>query len=181
MSIRVPSLLNTQQQEAFLFPENSARRGDITQWAVITYLSVRNKVMTNASYVTVGGRLNLSRGKIGIYGYHQQEGCRFEGMIVANFVISKISSQILRTAPLVTHFLSSPFWFNPLQALCTEQRINNVPKPFLLINWRWITVGHQIYIHFHKEVLYCQHMETIALKFKQKLRCLSEQTGVGQK
>jgi hypothetical protein len=65
--------------------------------------------MANASYITVGGRLNPSMGKIEIYGYHQQEGSRFEGMIVANFVISKISPQILRTAPLVTHFLSSPF------------------------------------------------------------------------
>jgi hypothetical protein len=71
---------------------------------------VRNKVIANASYITVGGRLNLSRGKFEIYGYHQQEGWRFEGMIAANFVISKISPQILGTATLVTHFLSSPLF-----------------------------------------------------------------------
>jgi hypothetical protein len=69
--------------------------------------------MANVSYITVGGRLNLSRGRIRIYVNHQQEGCIFKGMMVAIFVISKINLQILRAAPLVTHFLSSLFDLAP--------------------------------------------------------------------
>jgi len=73
----IGSLLNTQLRHTLFSPKDSVRTqnttkiGDFMQRAVITYHSMRNKIMANVSYITVGGRLNLSRGRFRIYGYHQ--------------------------------------------------------------------------------------------------------------
>jgi hypothetical protein len=55
-------------------------------------------------------------------------------MMVASFVISKISLQILRAAPLATIFSQTLSDSTPYKDSCSKEDKNNVPNPSLLIN-----------------------------------------------